>query len=521
MISRRRFFQTAPAAVAISSALRGAEVDPALVKAMEELRAAIPTAESDPDRPIYHFHPPANWNNDPNGTLFYKGRHHLFYQLNPSAARLGNQHWGHARSGDLVNWEHLPIAIWPSTEKGERAIFSGGAAIAGDGRPRLIYTSIGHPQPEQWMVIPEDDDLFHWDKFTGNPVLSQAAHIAGEINQWRDPFMFRESGETYMVCGGGTSEGRAQVQLYRATKSDLTAWKHLGPVFQSLDRENRNFECPNLFKLDGRWVMIVSPNRQCEYWVGDLDVAKVRFTAEAHGVLDAGNAYASNISFDDKGRTILWLWGRTNTPAGKGWAGVMTMPRIVSVGPDGFLRQQPAPEFETLRGEVKTFPARELGEKPFVLEGAPDDATEIEAEFSGNGAFGFELRRSAEGKPGVVVSLQRGNLAVGDVRAYVGNATRNKIRIFLDKRCIEVFVNDGVAAVYNPVEAAREDQGIAVFAQVGGTGGRGGMPAGGGPPPGAPPAAGANRPTPSPIRLESLRVWPMKPATFSLDHFHV
>jgi hypothetical protein len=174
-----------------------------------------------------------------------------------------------------------------------------------------------------------------------------------------------------------------------------------------------------------------------------------------------------------------------------------------------------------LRGEVKTFPAGELGEKPFVLEGVPGDATGIEAEFTGNGAFGFELRRSAEGKPGVVVTLQRGNLTVGDVSAYVGNATRNKIRVFLDKRCIEVFVNDGVAAVYNPVEAAREDQSIAVFAKAGGTGGRGGMPAGGGPPPGAPPAAGANRPAPSPIRLESLRVWPMKPAAFSFEHFHV
>lgn len=510
-----------------SSSVQGAEADPAFIRAMQGVRAAIPVAAADPDRPAYHFCPPANWTNDPNGTMFYKGWHHLFYQLNPFAARPGSQHWGHARSTDLVNWEHLPIAIWPSADKGERAIFSGGAAIAGDGRPRLIYTSIGQPQPEQWLVIPKDDDLFYWDKFAGNPVLNQSAHITGDIAQWRDPFLFREAGGTYMVCGGAGGAGRAQVQLYRAVKDDLTAWKHLGAVFQSLDRENRNFECPNLFKLDGRWVLIVSPNRPCEYWVGELDVAKVRFTAEAHGVLDAGNAYASNISVDDKGRTILWLWGRTNTPEGKGWGGVITMPRIISIGPDGFLRQQPAQEFETLRGDVKTFAPRELGEKPVVLDGVPGDATEIEGEFTGNGTFGFELRRSPEGKPGVVVSIQRGNLTVGDVRAYVGNATRNKIRIFLDKRCIEVFVNDGVAAVYNPVEAARENQGIAVFAQAGGVGGRGGMgapggaPAGGGPPPGAAGVGGASLPARSPIRIESLKVWPMKPARFSLEHFHV
>src|ERR1017187_10569847 len=120
----RRHFLGSLSAIAASASVQGAGAAPPFVKAMEAVRAAIPTAESDPDRPLYHFRPPANWTNDPNGTLFYKGWHHLFYQLNPFAARLGSQHWGHARSSDLVNWEHLPIAIWPSADKGERAIYS-------------------------------------------------------------------------------------------------------------------------------------------------------------------------------------------------------------------------------------------------------------------------------------------------------------------------------------------------------------------------------------------------------------
>src|SRR5437763_6117603 len=167
-MNRRGFIQTAAAAGALNSMLQGAEPDPALVKATEAVLAAIPAAAADPQRPRYHFRPPANWTNDPNGTIFYKGWHHLFYQLNPFAARLGSQHWGHARSRDLVNWEHLPVAIWPSADKGERAILSGGAAIAADGRPRLFYTSIGKPQPEQWMAVPKDDDLIAWDKYSGN-----------------------------------------------------------------------------------------------------------------------------------------------------------------------------------------------------------------------------------------------------------------------------------------------------------------------------------------------------------------
>ena len=500
----RRNFAKALAATTAIRASAAAENDPALKKATQAVLDAIAAAEADPDRPVYHFHPPANWTNDPNGTIYYRGWHHLFYQLNPFAARLGSQHWGHARSRDLVNWEHLPIAIWPSQDKGERAIFSGGAAIAADGRPRLFYTSIGKPQPEQWMAVPKDDDLIAWDKYSGNPILAQAAHAAGPIAQWRDPFLFRKDGATLMVCGGGTAAGRAQVQLYRAVKPDLSEWKHLGAIFQTIDRDVRNFECPNLFPLDGKWVLIVSPNRVCEYWIGDLDIGKMQFSPTAHGVLDAGDAYASNISVDDKGRTLLWLWGRTNTPQGKGWGSVITLPRILSIGADGYLRQQPAEEFETLRGAERTFAASGL-EKPVPLEGVATDCAEIEAEFSGFGTYGLELRRSSEGKPGIVVSMQGPYLNVGSARAFVGNAERHRLRIFLDKRSIEVFAEDGVTAVYNWLDAGPKELGITAFGQPGGGRGFGGGPGG-----------AANR---QPPRLESLRLWPMRGARFDFERF--
>ena len=60
---------------------------------------------ADPYRPGYHYLPPANWMNDPNGLLFWKGRYHIFFQYNPDGAFHGNIHWGHASSADLVHWE--------------------------------------------------------------------------------------------------------------------------------------------------------------------------------------------------------------------------------------------------------------------------------------------------------------------------------------------------------------------------------------------------------------------------------
>ncbi len=482
-LTRRAFLGTVPVAAAWA-----ASPDPAWRKAMEAMLAAIPRAEADPERPVYHFHPPANWNNDPNGTIFYKGWHHLFYQLNPYGSLWGNMHWGHARSRDMVNWEHLPIAIWPSA-KGETAIFSGGAILAADGRPRVFYTSIGRAQPEQWMAEPSDDDLFTWRKPAFNPVLTQAAHGGRTVSDWRDPFLFREAGAAYMVCGGNSGRregGSGQVHLYRAENGELSRWKHLGAVFEYRDRETYNIECPNLFKLQGKWVLIVSPHRPCEYFVGTLDLEKARFTPETQGVLDAGDAYASNISVDDKGRTILWLWGRTNLPAERGWNSIMLMPRILSMGEDGFLRQLPAPEFESLRGEELI-----RGQGARALDGVRGDVIEVEAEFAAaKSACGFEVRRSAAGKPAATVRIERGVLSVGDARTYIGSGGRYRLRLFLDKGCLEAYVNDGYAALYSPVAANPKDQGIAVIG-----------------PPGAMPA--------------SLRAWPLRSAKFSLDRFRI
>ena len=67
---------------------------------------------ADPYRPLYHFVAPAEFLGDPNGTLFWEGRYHLFCQHNPDGAYddSSRMHWGHAVSADLVHWRDLPIA---------------------------------------------------------------------------------------------------------------------------------------------------------------------------------------------------------------------------------------------------------------------------------------------------------------------------------------------------------------------------------------------------------------------------
>ena len=68
--------------------------------------------------------------NDPNGPIWWKGKYHLFYQLNPHAAVWGDMHWGHAVSPDMVHWQHQPVALAPTPGGADsEGCFSGSAVV--------------------------------------------------------------------------------------------------------------------------------------------------------------------------------------------------------------------------------------------------------------------------------------------------------------------------------------------------------------------------------------------------------
>ena len=96
---------------------------------------------ADPYRPVYHFAAPANFTGDPNGTIFWDGAYHLFYQHNPDGAydNPRRMHWGHAVSRDLVRWQDLPIALAPEPGEPDRLGCYSGGAIDLDGVPALVY----------------------------------------------------------------------------------------------------------------------------------------------------------------------------------------------------------------------------------------------------------------------------------------------------------------------------------------------------------------------------------------------
>ncbi len=307
-------------------------------------------------KPQWHYRPASNWINDPNGLVHYNGWYHMFYQYNPHGDAWGDIHWGHARSRDLLHWETLPIALIPDASQGELHFFSGGCCKDEQGHPHFFYTSIGRPEDgrdhvhgaQQWFAEPTDEDLTQLCQ-TSLGALTGEIHGGMHVRDWRDPCVFRHCGQYIMVLGGCVEE-RGCVLLY--TSPDLRQWTFRHILAQSDQADGTPWECPNLFPLDGRFVLIYSPCAEVRAKVGMLD-DDLHFHEEWEEVVDpsARNGfYAPQVFRDDQGCTILIGWmPECDHVEHKGWSGVMSLPRLLSITENG-LHAATVPDVDTLPG---------------------------------------------------------------------------------------------------------------------------------------------------------------------------
>ena len=79
----------------------------------------------------YHYKPQKGWINDPNGLVYFDGYYHVFYQHAPDYEVPGKQPicWGHARTKDFLNWEELPVALYPDCDYDNGGCWSGTAIV--------------------------------------------------------------------------------------------------------------------------------------------------------------------------------------------------------------------------------------------------------------------------------------------------------------------------------------------------------------------------------------------------------
>lgn len=352
-------------------------------RAIRAHASALPDAVSptqlanDPLRPQYHLLPPANWMNDPNGPIYWRGSYHMFYQYNPDGAYWGDMHWGHAVSPDMVHWRHLPVALSPTPGGPDSAgCFTGTAAVE-NGRVVMMYTGVraaprdqatvkdGNPplRESQCLAIANDPDLKTWTKLP-TPVIANPPRSL-EVNGFRDPSPWRQGECWYTDLASGIADQGGAVLLYRSR--DLRAWEYMhilshrdrnGPAaFDSFDPWEV-WECPEFFPLGDHHVLIFSTAGKTYWQSGKLDQGSMTFQPEQAGIVDYGSYYAAKTQLNKAGNRILWGWITESRPLAEykaaGWAGMMSLPRMLSLAADGRLRFSVAPEVNQLRGREKS-----------------------------------------------------------------------------------------------------------------------------------------------------------------------
>ncbi|MHB1357465.1 MAG: glycoside hydrolase family 32 protein [Anaerolineae bacterium] len=419
----------------------------------------------DPQRPRYHFAAPANWLNDPNGLIQWRGLYHLFYQSIPDDPVDGAKWWGHAVSTDLVHWQDRPLALAPSSNSPDQDGIWSGCALAHDGRVYALYTGLCGEEQRPCLAWAKDDSLDSWDKFEGNPLFEPPAGVKG--SDFRDHSAWREGDDWYQVIGSGIGGVGGAAQIYRSR--DLRQWEYCGPLCRGEAAETGvMWECPSFFALDGGHVLMTSPIPfgRAIYMSGDY--AEQHFTPRLTGEVDTGGCfYAPQTFADESGRRIMfgWLWETLPSRYAKaaGWAGVMSLPRVLSLAEDGTLRQAPAPEVESLRGEMWQGQPCTLSAGQEMTLPVQGDCLELGLDFQPGSAssFGVAVRYSPDGAERTLIGydtleqelyIDRAHSSLNpdaahDMRSIalpLAPGETLRLRIFLDASVVEVFANERV-----------------------------------------------------------------------------
>ena len=440
---------------------------------------------ADAERPAFHLTGPIGWINDPNGFSLYKGEYHLFFQYHPYFVRWGPMHWGHAKTNDFIRWEYLPVALAPDTEADNAGCFSGSAIEMPDGSHLLMYTGVykivnedGFRQDVQHQCIAIGDGT-NYEKYEGNPVLTaKDLPEGGNIYDFRDPRIWKDGDTYYAAVGNRPADGSGSVLIYES--KDALHWSYKTLLDQSYDEYGKMWECPDFFRLDGKDVLLVSPQEMVPVdlefhagygtvaLIGSLGKEEFKFTRENLHAIDYGiDFYAPQTVETTDGRRIMiaWMENWTNVQSFRleeKLFGAMTLPREIHVV-NGRLIQNPVRELENYYGECHSYEnvlVCKEKELPGISGRRYDMTVYVKPVEEGEYKW-FKIRLCKDEKHEVTITYRANDDVIKVDRTRCGGrydiihsrkfkifprGGEIKLRIIQDNNLLEVFVNDGEQA---------------------------------------------------------------------------
>lgn len=416
----------------------------------------------DPHRPQYHAIPPRAWTNEPHGLIHWGGQYHLFYQKNPNGPYWGHINWGHMTGPDLYRWTEQPVALSPEPGPDSEGCWSG-SVIDHNGKLAIIYTAgDGHRAS---ICLAHSEDGVHFTKHPANPIIPNPP-VGQGFPEFRDPFVWREGKNYYLIIGSAITGKGGTALLYRS--KDLVNWDYRKPLLVG-DRESSGvfWEMPIFVKLGDQHALVVCevPGR-ASYWVGTwkdetftphseypqrLELFNHLLSPTPHR-LDDGRLVTMGIIPDERSPKECWR---------AGWAHHYSLPRLVSADAQGRLHQAPLEGIENRLELVASISNLDLPDGSMKqIEQASGTALNVRAVFNRGNSHSASVRvRCSPDKQEyteiryywdigrLVLDRTRSSLDP-DVRRDIQEATwfpdtkdSLELNLFLDQSVLEVFVD--------------------------------------------------------------------------------
>ena len=449
-----------------------------------KLSDTFDTSNREKFRPTYHFSPLYGWMNDPNGMVYKDGEYHLFYQYNPYGSKWGNMSWGHAISKDLVNWQHLPVAIAPDALG---TIFSGSAVVdtdntAGFGAGAIIAIYTQNSDRQVQSIAYSTDNGRTFTCYENNPVLTSDAR------DFRDPKVFwhKETRRWIMILAVGQ-----EMQIF--SSPNLKDWTYESSFGEGQGAHGGVWECPDLFELpvegtnEKKWVLLCNLNpggpfggSATQYFVGTFNGKEfVNESPSKTKWMDWGKDHYATVTWsdapDNRRIAIAWMsnWQYANDVPTSQYRSPNSVPRdlgLFTVGGETYLQSAPSPELQKLRDISKKRSFRVNGTRT-VKEMIPvnEGAYEIELSIKNLHAdvIGFRLYNDKGEEVDMQYDMKENRFSMdrcksGDVgfnenfpaltwTAVESGKNELKLHLFVDKSSVEAFGDGGRFAMTNQV----------------------------------------------------------------------
>lgn len=337
--------------------------------------ANIPVCDKDPWRLKFHVMPPVGWLNDPNGLAYFNHAYHVYFQYSPFNAEGGMKCWGHYTSVDLVTWTYEGAVLFPDEAFDVHGVYSG-SALTEDDYMYLYYTGnvkkngnydyINEGREANTVCVRTIDG----NNFEEKVLVMKNQDYGDDLTcHVRDPKVWEENQHYYMVQGARDRSGKGKVLLFESP--DKWNWTYKD-VLEREEVFGYMWECPDLFQLDGQWILCFSPQGLEEQGEEFKNIYQSGFClvngnpleqcgSETLGTfkeLDRGFDYYAPQSFlapDGRRLQIGWMGLPDiqdlyeNPTVKNGWQHAMTVPRELTFK-NGKLLQNPVKELKTLRG---------------------------------------------------------------------------------------------------------------------------------------------------------------------------